>query len=331
MTGQKAFAKAIFVLVALGCVGSARIARAADLSVEADGCGDLRVSEVKRILRIELLNVSSATREDAPLRVELSCDEDRVRVVAIDPVTDKRLSRDVVLGRARDRERTLALLVSQLFLTSWAELLLAPPKVDTPVHAAPPPAAAVSAAQDLTKQALPSQSPRWRALLAFGPRVRDLHSSPTVTQHVALDVGLALSPRARALVQVGYERGSADRVSGTVDLGLASASVGASLALVERGRFVLETGATAGATYIDVRGNASAPAVASAASGVAAQGALHIMPAVHLGPVLAGLAFEAGLTAPRVDAHVARDADVSLGGAWGGASLIVGLSPTGAP
>jgi hypothetical protein len=42
-----------------------------------------------------------------------------------------------------------------------------------------------------------------------------------------------------------------------------------------------------------------------------------------------GLELSAGLTAPHATAHVARDADVTLGGPWLGLNLVVGLAEAG--
>lgn len=301
----------------------------AALTVSTEGCDDLRAPEIERILRIELAQVADQWTGAEPLRVELSCEAARVRVLAIDPLTDKRLSREVSLRRTRDRDRTVALLVSQLFLTSWSELLLRrPPDPAAPPPPPPPPAAVARAAEGLAREAITPSSRRWLVAAVAGPRVRDV-SSPTLSGRVALRPALLFGERWSLSLELGYERGAAKRASGSVAYGAAAAMIGGGLRTAPWGPLVFEVGARAGATYFDVRGDANAPVVGTSTSGVLAELALGAGPTLHLGMATIGLELGVGLTAPRATAHVARDTDVALGGPWAGLSLVVGVAEGG--
>jgi hypothetical protein len=320
----------LFALLAATAVPSrARAEVTASLSVTTEGCDDLRAPEVERILRIELGQVSEQWSGAEPLRVELACEGAKVHVVAIDPVTDKRLSRDVSLRRTKDRDRTVALLVSQLFLTSWSELLLRPSSDPAmpPPPPAPPPAVA-RAAEGLVRDATAPSSRRWLVAATLGPRVRDL-ASPTPSGRLALRPALLFGERWSLALELGYERGTAKRASGSVGYGAVSALAGGALRSAPLGPVVFQVGAFAGAAYVDVRGDGVSSVLGSSASGVVTELELVAGPVLHLGPATLGLELAAGLTAPRATAHVARDADVVLGGPWAGLQLVVGVAEGG--
>ncbi len=307
----------------------ARAEPSAPLSVTTEGCDDLRAPEVERILRIELGQVSEQWAGAEPLRVELACEGAKVHVVAIDPLTDKRLSRDVSLRRTRDRDRTVALLVSQLFLTSWSELLLRPSSDPAmPPPPPPPPPAVTRAAEGLVREATTPSSRRWLVAATLGPRARDL-ASPTASGRLALRPALLFGDRWSLALELGYERGAAKRASGSVGYGAVSVLAGGALRSAPLGPITFQVGAFAGAAQVDVRGDAAANVLGSSASGAVAELEIVAGPTLHLGPAALGLELAAGITAPRVTAHVARDSDVALGGPWAGVQLVVGVAEGG--
>lgn len=297
-------------------------------SVVTEGCPELRAAEIARLLDVELATVSRRMKGE-PLRVELACEGTRLHIVAIDPLTDKRLTRDIDLPeRAPERDRTVAILVSQLFVTSWSELLLAPPR-DPPASLPPPRPVAPEIVQAARTEARDAIAPSWARAsiaLALGPRVRSL-GSPIVGAHVAARPSLLVGDHARLWLDLGYERGTVDRASGAVGYSLASASLGAAWRSSRVGPLVFEAGALAGAAYVDVRGDPSATATGSTASGAVGELALVAGPHFALGALRMGLELDAGLTFPRVVGRVEHDADVTLGGAFVGVSLVVGAEP----
>jgi hypothetical protein len=318
-------------LLAAGAMLSACLiatpARAGALMVTANACPSLDASEVERILKLELSQVSDLWADAPPLRVELACEGNTLHATAIDTLTDKRLSRDVALGRVKDRDRTVALLVSQLFLTSWTELMLKQPPTPAPTATAEPAKKpdVAQAAEALARRAMTSE-PTWgfTAAALVGPRV---HVAGTlIGSHGALRPGVWLGERASMFLEIGYERGSTTRSRGDVGFTIATlaAGVGTSLPLV--GRLSFDAHASAGASLVDVRGEPVGPSVVGAsASGVVGDVSLGLGPSLHVGGgVLLGLELAAGERLPAATARVAGDDDVHVGGPWVGASLVLG-------
>ena len=93
----------------------------AQISVRLEGCGELGEAEVARALAIEIEGAPTV-----PLGVRVACDDVGIVIEVDDPITDKRLARRVAGEDARRpaAARAVALLVSELVLASWAELLL---------------------------------------------------------------------------------------------------------------------------------------------------------------------------------------------------------------
>lgn len=320
---------ALAACCALVAHAASAAAGASGVDLAAGDCPQVHAEEVDRVLAIELGSVSGAWSGDERLRAELSCDASHLSIAVVDPVTDKRLTRSVAMDwRTGDRDRTVALLVSQLFLTSWSELLLARSAArELPAPPRPPPPAVEHAAEEAVRSALPPADVRGALTLAVGPRVRDM-ASPVVGFGAALRPSLLFGRSWRLFLDIDYERGSADRAQGTVVYSLAAGALGGGWR-ASFGALALEVDLRAGAAYVDLRGDASAGAVGSAASGAVAEVALDAGPSLALGPARIGLLATAGLTGPRVVAHSTGDRDVSIGGPWLGASLVGGLAEPG--
>jgi hypothetical protein len=324
-------------LLAAGALVSACLiatpARAGALMVTANACPSLDASEVERILKLELSQVSDLWADAPPLRVELACEGNTLHATAIDTLTDKRLSRDVALGRVKDRDRTVALLVSQLFLTSWTELMLKERPPTAPTAAAEPAKKpdVAQAAEALARRAMTNEATWGFAAAALvGPRVH-VAGPRLVGSHGALRPGVWLGGRASMFLEIGYERGSTTRSRGDVGFTIATlaAGVGTSLPLVRR--LALDAHVSAGASLVDVRGEPVGPSVVGAsASGVVGDLALGLGPSLHLGGGMhLALELAAGERLPAATARVAGDDDVRVGGPWVGASLVLGYREGG--
>ncbi|HEY3818285.1 MAG TPA: hypothetical protein VGL81_13995 [Polyangiaceae bacterium] len=290
-----------------------------------DECPHVHAEEVDRVLAIELAPVLSASSGSERLRAELSCDDARLSIVAIDPVTYKRLTRTVAIDRRTpDYDRTVALLVSQLFLTSWSELLLARSAAQG-LSPQPPQSPAVEhAAEQSVRSALSTTDSRGELTVGVGARVREL-SSPVVGGNATLRPSLLLGRSWRVFVEAAYERGAADRAQGVIAYSLGSGAVGAGVrALV--GPVELEIDLRVGAAYVSVSGDATSGAVGTTASGAVGEAALDLGPTLVLGHARIGLLATAGATAPRIVASSTADRELSIGGMWLGASLVAGLA-----
>ncbi len=308
-------------LAALGPSGRASAAGPA-IEVRVNDCADVDGREVERLLAIELAVVAAQHPAPGTIAVALACAGARLQMTAQDPILNRRLAREVVLGPPEPgRERTIALLVSQLFLTSWAEGLLERPATTTApaVPQAPPSSTVVVRGAEP-----PPPAARLELRLESGLRLRDW-ASPAWGEQVSLGAAFQLKGRLRALVELDFEHGSADRAAGVVSWSIGAAGLGAGWRSRRHGVVAFDSSALASLGVVDVRGDASSPAVGgSTLTGVVGQAALGAGPVFFWGAARLGLELQLGATFPTATARVSGEPDVALAGLWAGAGLSVG-------
>jgi hypothetical protein len=295
------------------------------LAVSTEGCASLRSTEIERILRIELASVEAKWQGDEPLRVDIVCEGASVRIDAFDPITEKRLSREINLKRARaDRDRTMALIVSQLFLTSWSEILIeARREAPLVVPTRTPEAAVVREAESAAREAT-AVPIRPSVTILAGPRVHAF-DAPILSAYVGVRPTLRVGRHGSVFLDFGYERGSTSRPLGTIAYTLASASLGAGLRSSHYGAVAFEGAAMMGAGYVDFSGDPTAQAIGSSATGAVAQAAVVGGPTLSLGAAHVGLELAFGVAFPRAVAHATAGKDVTLSGPWTGVGIVVSL------
>jgi hypothetical protein len=296
--------------------------------VHASGCSRLDEGEIARLLGIEL--GPDLARQARSLSVDIVCDGASLRIAAIDAITAKRLEREVHLGPEQlQGDRVVAILASQLFLTSWSELLL--PQREAVVQAPPDPAAADARrlAETRARTAFVARPfVRWDVQIAGGVRIREL-GAPLVAGRAAIRAGAVVGPF-EVFLDAGGERGAASRATGSVGASFADLAGGVSWRAVDRGAFGLGVEATGGATWIELRGaNPAAGVEARSASGIVGEGAIGLVPSLRLGPIRIGLSLQGGVTFSRSRVQVIGDRDVSLAGPWLGGALTVGAAEVG--
>jgi hypothetical protein len=320
--------------------GSRASAAGPAIEVHVTGCADVDGREVERLLAIELAfvvaQVTAQRAAQAPIAVALSCAGPRLLMTAQDPILNRPLAREVVLGPPEaGRDRTIALLVSQLFLTSWAEGLLARPNAATtgattttgatattasiaPPQAPPSPTVVVSAGEAERRPA------RFELHAESGVRLRD-RSSPVLGEQVSFGLAFPLG-RLRALAQLDVEHGSTDRAAGVVSWTLAAAGLGTGWRSRRHGVVALDSSALLSLGFADVHGAAGAAATTgSTVTGVVGGVALGAGPVLFWGSARLALEVELGATFPTATARVSGERDVALGGLWAGAGLSVGV------
>jgi hypothetical protein len=307
--------------VAVMTFSSMTFARTRALDVSSEGCPQLDAAEIERILGIELGSVVDEWAEPEPLGVELSCQGSNVRVLAIDHVTDKRISREVDLRRVRDRDRTVALIASQLFLTSWAErLLVVRPELPPPK---PLPPAITRETDTIVTRAIAPSTVRPAIAVTAGPRVRSF-DAPLGSLRVSARPTLLLGERTRLFLDLSYERGADSRASGSVTYLIAGGSAGLGRRFWESGSIGLDGRAMAGVFYVDLTGDPTTlGTIGSTAGGAVGEAGLSIGPTFAVGAMRVGLELGLGVTFPRAVARVARDEDLRLSGLWAGGGLVL--------
>jgi hypothetical protein len=304
-------------------LGGLSAAAAVPIEVHLSDCPGVDEHEIERLLAIELGFAISQRPAEGPLDVALVCTGARLEISAHDPIRNRQLTREVVLNPLEPgRDRTIALLVSQLFLTSWAEGLLERP-------AAPPPAAPPSPATVVARPPPPPAGPRWELGAEAGVRFRDW-SAPARGERISVETARRRGA-ARAFVDLTFEHGSVARTAGDVTWSIGAAGLGVGWRSSRRGPLALDATALAALAYAEADGAAgSAAFTGSSSGGVIGQTALGGGPVLYAGPLRLGLALELGVTFPAATAKVAGDRDVTLGGLWGGAALTIAVTG-GAP
>jgi hypothetical protein len=283
--------------------------------VQAQGCAGIDATEVERLLEIELGPLAAPRATVRPIEVTLACRESELRMTARDPILDRQLVRDVTIGPPEPgRDRTIALLVSQVFLTAWAEEFLEHP---TPPPPAPP------AGPTPREPASSPAAPAWEVEATGGVRLRD-QAALARGEWVAASVARAAGP-VRLLATAGFERGAAGRASGTVAWTMGELGVGLGWRSARRGRLAFAAALTGTAALTEVHGDAaSAETAGSSLRGVLGQVALAAGPRLVWTRLRVGADVQLGVTFPGATARVTGDRDLALGGAWAGAGVTIG-------
>jgi hypothetical protein len=292
------------------------------VQIETQGCATLRSNRIEQLLRLELATLVPVVSELPTLEIQFVCTGDDVRIALKDPVTVKIVTRDVSVGASADPERALALAASELFLASWAELLI--PRPEDKTRASNPGVAAAKRAVERVVPAPKSLPPTVAVDLRVIGRERNF-SAPVSTLGGALQVGLASCQKPQLFAEAAWEAGSVERPGGRVDINTGALGTGARLCLPvgvgELGLF-----GSVRALYISFQGVPSSPAYSgSHFDGFTAEAAVGIDANVTLDALRVGAALLVGATAPGPGASVRGGAPVRLEGPWAGASLFAGL------
>jgi hypothetical protein len=297
-------------------------------SVEFVKCKGLDVAETERLLRVELAVIAARVERARAPSVRIECKRDVLHIEVKDPASGgmKALTLPAPRLNTPDRERTVALAASQLFLSSWLEMITREPqpKPSAP-EAKPAPAPAPAPARDLGVQT---------AEYRYGPAGWELWTSGTVNfRHVGnavrtLSPSLMLRRRfqERLLLEgkLGWETADSARATGTIDwfAGTAGAALG-----VRAGSPPAFVDALVSSSVLLVRaaGDPNVSGVRGTERDAAAfQVALHVAPSLAISRFRVGLIGQIGFVTPHVTARSPRDEPAYFDGAWAGAGLAVG-------
>lgn len=303
---------AMFLLIAA-------TARADSVGVEIEGCGTIDRDEVERLVRLELASVLDEAKTTFP-PARVTCDGARMKIVIDDPVTAKHLERELPAPTGKGRERTFALAISQLYLTSWMELAMRPP----PEPVGPPKQAPGSKAARVIATKNVEPLPTWSgdAMLGVALRARGGNGFDDLT--AVFRASAYLPNGLGAFVLASHESMRIERDRGNVDATLNSIGVGA--AYRSRGTLAFDVRFGLHLVFARLDGRpATDQTVASGASGTALDLALAAGPTLLAGPFRIGVEAQLGYLVPGVTADVRGEDSVHLHGVWYGGSVHVGL------
>lgn len=292
-------------------------AAAPRLRLAPGDCGGLDVSETERLLRTELAIVAArAERVRAPV-VHVTCAQNQVTIRVRDTRSRRTIEETMPAPPEGQpgRERVIALAASQLFLSSWLDVVLAEERRPK----APPAVTRVSGAP--RRRATPQPRSTSRAMtpeLALGAGARLRRATEALPSAAGrLELGLGSTQIAVALHGAAERTAETRSESGAVSFDLLGGGAGLEL---RYGRGFVRWAAGARAAGYWVRADAAgqdATVRAASATGSAFEAALGGGPVLALAPHWRlGLELGAGVLLPEIVARVERGPDVSLHGAF---------------
>ena len=300
-------------------------------SVEFVKCKGLDVAETERLLRVELAVIAARVERARAPSVRIECKKDVLHIEVKDPASGgmKALTLPAPRVNTPDRERTIALAASQLFLSSWLEMITGKPPPRKALAPAPnpePPAPVPARAPEADSGARSEYQP--------GPTGWELWTTGTVNfRHLADDVrtlspSLSLRRRfhERWLLEgrIGWETAESARATGTIDWFAGSAGVALGVRAGSRAAFV-DALVSSSVLLVRAAGDPTAAGVRGAERDAAAFDlGLHLAPALAFSRFRLALIGQLGFVAPKVSARSPRDEPASFDGPWAGVGLALG-------
>ncbi|MBX7084291.1 MAG: hypothetical protein K1X88_34110 [Nannocystaceae bacterium] len=296
------------------------------IEVAAIDCPGLDAREVGRLLAIDLAAVTQEVRRGPPLGIEIRCRAPTLVIAIADPITRKRLERQVPLPRNEPgRERVVALAISQLFAASWLELLLPPPPGPPPLPPTPTPsAAAIEAAGGYVRRRVDARPRALGLVVGATVRGRALERTPLPSFGGELDVRGWFGDAA-VLGRIGVEGGVARREAGRVRAWQLALGLGTAGRVRVAPRWALGGTIVVQGALARLRGAADAGGIATGATtAVSGQALLGGGPRLSIGAGWIELDAEVGLGLRAPVGLVEGDRAVSLGGVLAGGALRLG-------
>jgi hypothetical protein len=295
-------------------------------------CTGLDVAETVRLLRVELAVIAARVERARAPSVRIECKKNVLHIEVKDPRSGgtKALSLPAPRVNTPDRERTIALAASQLFLSSWLEMITgkepadeAAPRSNAPAPTSPPdPLQAIEADAGVESTEAPTPS-GWELWASGALRFRHLGGAVRT-----LSPSLLLRHRfqRRWLVDglLGAETAETARTGGDIDWFAASAGAALGVRAGSTSLFV-DTLLSASLLLIRASGDPTVSGVRGDEREAAAFDlALHLAPALAFSRFRLGLIGQLGYLAPNVTVRTSRDEPLSFDGAWAGVGLVIG-------
>lgn len=270
-------------------------ADAPTVAVEGQGCGDLDVMRLQRLLNLELAAVVDHSSPRDALVLSVTCKGEAIELAVTDPRTGRALTREVPAPEQAhpDPERIVALTTSELFATAWVDLLGAPPaqrSADEEPTAAQPSAAPDPAPPRETPPASPAPVPSRRDAIVIDVdgKGRHLTRAAVGVGGVAVGYGLWWHPRWGVFCVAGFEAGRTHRERGNVVALIAWGGVRVAWRSRQRRRTRARLDATVAATWGSLSGDPVPGVRGSRVGGIGGEAVVRAGPQVDLGRVRLG-------------------------------------------
>jgi hypothetical protein len=334
MTRRRGNALAVSIVVVTNSVAAQEPAQPPEpaaedpaASVEFVKCKGLDVAETERLLRVELAVIAARVERARAPSVRIECKKDVLHIEVKDPASGgvKALTLPAPRVNTPDRERTIALAASQLFLSSWLEMITGkpapeksvPPPKPAPPRPAPPPVA--DAGTDNAYRPGPTSWELWTSgALNFrhlGNGVRTLAPSLMLRRR---------HERWLAEARLGWETAESARATGAIDWFAGSAGLALGVRAGTQPAFI-DALISSSVLLVRAAGDPKVSGVRGAERDAAAFDlALHVSPTLAFSRFRLALIGQLGFVAPKVTARSPRDEPVSFDGPWAGVGVAIG-------
>jgi len=298
-------------------------------------CAPLRSQRIRRILSLEVHAILAARIPGYRLRFDIRCSGGRLALRITAPSTGREARRELFFDPQRsDRERVVALAVSQLLLARLPTLIASRPRPRPQPGPRPPTRVRPSSPLTSVRKAPPRpgekrshspgghlvQQPTWRLAISGEVTALDL-AHPLVVGGGGLRLVLALARRWDLTTDIRVVGGRCDRSVGRVSVLLPGADIGVRWRGLQRGRLTLSAGLRFGARYLWLRGEPADTHTGQIHHGPSAESMLELGIAWRVGRTKLGANLLGGVLLPGLIGIVTGDRDVRLAGVWLGLSV----------
>ncbi len=299
-------------------------------SLEYVECTGLDVAETERLLRVELAVIAARVERARAPSVRIECKRGVLYIEVEDPASGgkKALTLPAPGAKTADRERTVAIAASQLFLSSWLEMITGQKPPEPPPRRAPKPAPPKPPPPRPVPFVDTGPSPTrddtgWELLASGALRWRHLGRA---VQTIGPSLVLRRRFMNRWLLQgeLGVETAETARASGDIDWLAGRAGAGFGLRVGSR-PWSLDALLSASLMMVRADGVPAGDGVRGADSTATALDiGLGLVPQLSFSRFRIGLLAEAGILYPELRGRVARERPASLHGPWVGLGIVIG-------
>ncbi|MCP4679885.1 MAG: hypothetical protein GY854_31205 [Deltaproteobacteria bacterium] len=302
----------LVLFVTVLCLLVSRRSPAQEIQASQEGCPDLNLEEITRLMAIELADLAKATGNTTDFTIRIICEDQSLRIVADDSAESKHLERSIAPLETNLKERVIALSASQLVTVSWLEKP-APKEAVVEEPASPQP----QVREDELVEHL-------ELSLAGGFKLRSDFAFPVGVAGLRGDVWF--EPYIGLLALASFDGGTVNRDIGNAPVLCALTGLGLSWRFIRTRHFGLEATTIALAGYGYIEGNPRAGARGRSSAGITGEFVLALTPTLLLGNVFIALDLQGGYTIKNPIGRVDGDEQITAGGFWTGANLRVGLA-----
>ncbi len=304
--------KLVPLVTVLCCLSVSIQSLSQEIQASQEGCQDLDVDEIERLMKIELADLAETTEDASDFTIRIICEDRLLRIVADDHTESRHLERSIAPLETKLKERVIALSASQLVTVSWLE------------EPEPPKATIEKTASRQPRERADDLVDHLELSLAGGFKLRSDLTLPVGVGGLRGDVWF--EPYIGLLALVSFDGGIVNRDIGSAPVLCALSGLGLAWRFIRTRRFGFEASTIALAGYGHIEGNPSSGASGRSSGGITGEFVVALTPTLLLGNVFLALDLQGGYTIKNPIGQVDGGEQITVGGFWGGANLRFGMA-----